>query len=112
MTYLDSARDEEVPIYIAQGIEDAFVSPRDGALAFNQLADPQDRLSDGEVDAIGRRRISFHPTERLTTETYFGEGDPAAIFSRQSASVWLVYFQSGHDMVYKATLRWFASDPR
>ena len=112
MTYLDSAKDEEVPIYIAQGIEDPFVSPSEGARAFNQLADPKDRLSDAEVDAIGRGRIALHPTVRITAETYFGEGDPAPVFARQSGAVWLVYFQAGHDMVYNATLRWFASDPR
>jgi len=26
--------------------------------------------------------------------------------------VWLVFFRADHEMVYQATLRWFASDPR
>ena len=111
-TYLDSARDQEVPVFIAQGIADSFVSRSEGAQVFNQLADPEDRLSGEQVDAFGQGRIPGHPSDSITTETYFGDGDPAPVFARQSGAVLLVYFQSGHDMVYKASLRWFASDPR
>ena len=44
-TYLESARDQAVPIFIAQGIRDQFVPPSVGAEVFNQLAHPDDRLS-------------------------------------------------------------------
>ena len=109
-TYLESARDQAVPIFIAQGIRDQFVPPSVGAEVFNQLADPDDRLSAEEVDLFGRGRVPDHLS--ITTETYFGDGDPAPVFARQSGRALLVYFQSSHEMVYNASARWFASDPR
>jgi pimeloyl-ACP methyl ester carboxylesterase len=113
MTHLDTAREQGVPIYIGQGIYDSFLSTRQGANAFNHLADPEDRLTTEQVDDIARRRrIPEDLAEQTSTETYFGEGDPTVLFARQSAAVWLVYFRADHEMVYQATLRWFASDPR
>ncbi len=109
-TYLESARDQAVPIFIAQGIRDQFVPPSVGAEVFNQLADPDDRLSAEEVDLFGRGRVPDHLS--ITTETYFGDGDPAPVFARQSGRALLVYFQSSHEMVYNASARWFASDPQ
>ncbi len=109
-TYLASARDHAVPIFIAQGIRDRYVPPSVGAEVFNQLADPDDRLSAEEVGLFGQGRVPDHLS--ITTETYFGDGDPAPVFARQSGRALLVYFQLGHDMVYNASARWFASDPR
>lgn len=111
-TYLDEAREEGVAVYIGQGIRDSLLSPRHGARAFNQLADPGDRFSDDEIDEIGRNSLPARLSGSTTTETYFDEGDPAPVFSRQSDDVRVVFFDAGHDMVYKATLRWFASDLR
>jgi len=112
MTYLDAARANGVPVFIGQGIYDSFLSPAQGATAFNQLADPEDRLTTEEVDEIGRRRLPEHLSGSITTETFFAEGDPEPVFARQSGAVWLVFFRADHEMVYQATLRWFASDPR
>jgi dipeptidyl aminopeptidase/acylaminoacyl peptidase len=111
MTHLDAAREHGVPVFIAQGISDSLLSPSQGARAFNQLADPADRLSAQEVDEIGRGSLPEHLAGSITTETYFGEGDPPPVFARRSGAVWLVFFQAGHDMVYGATARWFAGDP-
>ena len=110
VTYLESARDQAVPVFIAQGIRDQFVPPSVGAEVFNQLAHPDDRLSADEVDLFGRGRVPGHLS--ITAETYFGNGDPAPVFARQSGRALLVYFQSSHEMVYNASARWFASDPR
>ena len=43
ITYLDTARDHEVPVFIGQGIRDSFVSTREGARAFNQLANQDNK---------------------------------------------------------------------
>jgi poly(3-hydroxybutyrate) depolymerase len=112
MTYLDAAREQGVPVFIGQGIGDTLLRPSNSANAFNQLADPADRLSEEEVEAIGRRRIPDHLSGSITIDTYFGEGDPEPVFARQSGAVWFVLFQSGHEMVYAPALRWFATDPR
>ncbi len=112
VTYLDSARESGVPVFIAQGIRDSFVPPNAAADVFNLLADPEDRLSAAEVDVFGGGAVPGHLSDWAATVTHFGGGDPGPVFARQSASVLLVYFQAGHDMVYNATARWFASDPR
>ncbi|MEM9468069.1 MAG: alpha/beta fold hydrolase [Actinomycetota bacterium] len=111
ITYLDTARENEVPVFIAQGLQDPFVHPSTGADVFNPLADPKDRLTQAQIDSFGNRVVPPGLTDWGDTPTYFGAGDPAPVFARESASVLLVYFAAGHDMVYNATARWFASDP-
>ena len=112
ITYLDTAREEAVPVFIAQGIRDTLLWPSNGANAFNQLADPADRLSPEEVEQIGRRSLPENLVGSITTETFFVEGEPEPVFARQSGAVWFILFRSGHEMVYGPALRWFASDPR
>jgi pimeloyl-ACP methyl ester carboxylesterase len=112
LTYLDTALEQQVPVFIAQGIHDQLLSPSHGAGAFNQLADPGDRLSEEELAEFAAGRVPEALSESVSIETYFGEGDPAPVFARQSGSALLVFFDADHDMVYKPTLHWFASDPR
>jgi poly(3-hydroxybutyrate) depolymerase len=112
MTYLDAARENGVPVFIGQGIADWLLSPSHAVNAFNQLADPEDRLAAEDVEAIGRRRMPDHLSGSITTDTYFGEGDPAPVFARRSGKVWLILFEAGHEMAYAPALRWFAGDPR
>lgn len=97
---------------IAQGIRDPFVHSSGAAKVFNPLADPEDRLSTAEVDLFGQGVVPGHLSDWTATPTYFGAGDPAPVFARESGSVLLIYFSAGHDMVYNAAARWFASDPR
>lgn len=112
MTYLDEARDRGVPVFIGQGLADSLLPPSQPARAFNQLADPEDRLTEEEVESVGRRRLPEHLSGSITTETFFSDGDPQPVFARQSANVWIVLFQAGHEMVYAPALHWFAADPR
>ena len=111
ITHLDGAREERVAVFLAQGIADSLLSPSHTANAFNVLADPEDRLSESEVDEIAQGDLPDHLAGSITAETYFGQADPEPVFARRSGPVWLVYFNSGHDMAYKATLRWFVSNP-
>jgi pimeloyl-ACP methyl ester carboxylesterase len=111
LTYLDTAREEQVPVYIAQGIHDSLLSPFHGAGAFNQLAEPADQLGEDQLAAIAEGSIPDNLSGSISIETYFAEGDPAPVFARQSAAAWLVFFDADHDMVYGPTLRWFATDP-
>lgn len=112
ITHLDAAREEEVPVFVAQGIHDSILSPSHGAGAFNQLADPDDQFSDEQMETIGQGGVPDDISEPISTETYFDEGDPAPVLARQSGSVWLVLFDADHEMAYQPTLRWFADDPR
>jgi len=111
LTHLDTAREQAVPVFIGQGLHDSLVSPRHGARAFNQLADPEDQFAEEQVDQIAQGIVPAGLVEPISTETFFGEGDPAPVLARQSAAVWLVFFDADHEMVYQPTLRWFATDP-
>jgi pimeloyl-ACP methyl ester carboxylesterase len=112
VTHLDAAREAGVPVYIGQGIYDSLLWPSHGARAFNQLADPDGRLDDDQVARLEDGALPDALSGSVTTETYFGEGDPTPVFGRRSGDAWLVYFNSGHDMVYGATARWFAAIAR
>jgi len=111
VTYLGSAREHEVPVFVAQGIRDPYVHPSGAAKVFNLLADPDDRLNAGQVNLFGRGIVPGDVPSWSDTETFFGPGDPAPVYAQQSDSALLVYFSAGHDMAYNATARWFASDP-
>lgn len=110
-TYLEAARDNGVPVFIAQGARDWLVPPSHSANAFNVLADPDDRLTAEEVEAIGMRRMPEHLAGSSTGESFFVEGDPSPVLVRQSAQVWLVLFNATHEMAFAPALRWFATDP-
>lgn len=96
-THLDAARAAGVPAYIGHGVSDDVVPPAHAVRAFNQLADPSDRLPE-EADAEALRG--------LDAETYFADGEPQALFSRRSGGTTLVLFDGGHDMVYHPGLEW------
>lgn len=112
VTHLDAAREEQVPVFIAQGIHDSILWPSHGAGAFNQLADEADRFSDDQMAVIAEGGVPEDLSEPVSAETYFGDGDPTPVIARQSASALLVLFDADHDMAYQPTLRWFATDPR
>lgn len=111
MTYLEAARENGVPVFIGQGLADSLLPPSQPARAFNQLAHPDDRLTDSELESVGRRSLPDHLSGSVTSETYFVDGDPRPLFARQSNLVWFVLFDAGHEMAYKPALRWFASNP-
>lgn len=111
MTYMESIREHEIPVLIGQGIRDPFVMRNAAADVYNALAEPEDRLTDDDVDLLRRGRIPGEAAEAVTVETYFEDRDPDPVFARQSASVLMVYFSAAHDMVYGAAAEWFATDP-
>jgi pimeloyl-ACP methyl ester carboxylesterase len=112
VTYLNTAREEGVPVFMGHGLHDSLLSPSHSAVAFNQLADPADQLSPEHMDQIAQGILPEDLPEPISTESYFGDGDPAPVLARQSAAVWLVIFDADHEMVYQPTMRWFATDPR
>lgn len=111
-TYLDVLREHEVPVFVGQGINDPFVMRNAAAEVFNGLADPEDQLSEEDVDLLRGGRVPGDASEAVTIETHFEDRDPDPVFARASGSALLVYFRAGHDMVYGAAAEWFATDPR
>ncbi len=110
-TYLETARQHAVPIFIAQGIDDPWVHPSGAADVFNILADPADRFTSDQIAQFGNSAVPTDLPVWSGVETFFTPGDPSPVYARQSAAVRLVYFDAGHDMIYNAAARWFGSDP-
>jgi len=102
-------------VYLAHGIRDTLVRPDHAARAFNQLADPADRIGARSVRSIAAGVLPAHLRDRETA-TFFGEQDPPPLFSRRSAQSTLVLFAGEHDMVFHPGLEWMsrlaAADPR
>jgi len=111
VTYLHAAREQGVPVYIAQGINDPWVHPSGAAEVFNALADPGERLTSEQVARFGSGAVPSDVPVWSDVETYFGPGDPSPVYAQESGAVRLVYFDTGHEMIYNAAARWFASDP-
>ena len=105
-TYIAGARDAGVPIYLGQGLSDDRVPPHYAALAFNDLAEPAERLGAAAIGALSERRLPDDLQGSVETETYFGTADPTVFFARTSGPVSLVIFDGGHDMVYNPSLAW------
>jgi acetyl esterase/lipase len=103
-THIEGA--EGVPVYIGQGMSDTIVPPDYAFRAFNDLADPADRVGDDVLQAARERRLVSRLRGEVEAETYFGGPDPQVFFSRSSGPVTLVAFEGGHDMVYHPGLEW------
>lgn len=110
-TYVDTIRENDIPVFIGQGIWDPFVMRNAAADVYNGLADPADRLTADDVELLRRGRIPGDAEDAVTIETHFDDRDPDPVFARTSASVLMVYFAAQHDMVYGAAAEWFATDP-
>lgn len=102
-SHLDGARDAEVPIYIAAGVDDDVVPASDAVNSFNALAAEGDQLPPDVLDdptGAGEGTASF--------ETYFTDDEPDVLLATASGPVSLVLFDGGHEMVFHPALEWMA----
>lgn len=113
-SWLHAARRARVPVYIGHGLADDLVRPSAALRAFNQLADPADRLGRGSVATVDGNALPASVTGSNGVPTYFRAGDPDVLFAARSAAATVVLFEGEHDMVYHPGLEWMtrvASQP-
>ncbi|REK15694.1 MAG: alpha/beta fold hydrolase [Actinobacteria bacterium] len=110
MAHLDGARESGVPVLIGHGINDSLLSPAQSGWAFNHLANSSDQFSETQLEELAQGDVP-DVAEPLEGESFFGDGDPDPVLVRHSGPVVVVFFEAGHEMVYEASVRWFASDP-
>jgi acetyl esterase/lipase len=104
-TYIHNAKD--VPIFLAHGTIDVLVPPDHSIRAFNILADPQDTISQKEIDYLLKEQALPEGMRGITNrDKYFGTKDPRVLFMRESANVRLILFEGVHDMAYNPGLLW------
>jgi poly(3-hydroxybutyrate) depolymerase len=110
--HLDGAREAGIPVYIGHGLQDDIVRPHAPLLAFNQLADEEDRLPDEVIRTAYDNELPDELHGSVEAETYFGGADPDVVFARQSGPVTVVLFEGEHDMVYHPGLEWMVTAAR
>lgn len=103
--HLRAARRARVPVYIGHGIDDTLVRPDHALQAFNQLADPGDRVGRRALRRVAANRLPRRLRGR-EARSYFGRQDPKVLFSRQSRAATVVLFEGEHDMVFHPGLEW------
>lgn len=113
VTYLERARG--VAIDINHGIRDGRsngdpVPIRQSLIAFNLLAEPQDRLTEDEI-AYFTREFDVPPSLRSET-TDPSYGGLRILFRRQSGSTRITVFDGGHDKNTEAAFRWLNQQRR
>lgn len=111
-TYLPAARD--VPIDLNAGIRDGHegfgsVAIRHSLNAFNLLADPLDRFSAAEIEAMVRQALVPAPLTFTGTDPLYGAS--RVLLRRQSHHVRLTLFDGGHQRITEAGLAWLSALP-
>jgi dienelactone hydrolase len=106
--WLERARRAGVPVYLGHGLGDTLVPPGAALRAFNQLADPEDRIGRRSVARVDDNRLPGHLRGAVEAETHFGRQDPDVLFARRSGPATVVLFEGEHDMVFHPGLEWMA----
>lgn len=105
-THIGGAVEAGLPVYIGHGLSDSTVPPDYAIRAFDQLADPADRLGTDFANSVRMHVVPESVLGSAEAETYFQEGEPVVWFSRSSGPVTVVLFDGSHDMVYHPGLAW------
>lgn len=105
LTYLAEAR--HLALHINAGITDGHtgsVPVSHSLLAFNQVAAPEDRLTDEEIRFfVERAEVPAHLKQPIFDPSY-GEKQP--LFRRTSGNATVTIFRGGHELVPKAAIAW------
>lgn len=106
ISYLKNARTREVPVYIGTGIRDPLVPPSHALRAFNDLAEPGDRIPDETIAFIEERKKLPPRFPTPAQDPLYEDAGLRLLFERKSANVTLKIFDGKHDVIYNAGLVW------
>jgi pimeloyl-ACP methyl ester carboxylesterase len=109
--YLSNARGR-VPIYLGVGIWDHLVPPNHALRAFNDLASPNERISDIHLRELDRTRRVPEDIAFSGHRPLYEQAGTKVLFERSSLGSTVVIFQGGHDIIYNAGLAWLAEKRR
>ncbi len=109
--YLSKARGR-VPIYLGVGIWDHLVPPNHALRAFNDLAAPNERITDTQLKELDRTRRVPDDLVFAGRRPLYEQAGTKVLFERSSMGSTVVIFQGGHDVIYNAGLAWLAEKKR
>jgi poly(3-hydroxybutyrate) depolymerase len=105
LTYL--ARAKGLALHINAGVRDGHtgsVPISHSLLAFNAVADPQDRIGHEDIRRfVSEARVPDH-LRRSITDSSYGEKQP--LFRRTSGEVTVTIFDGGHELIPSAAIHW------
>lgn len=107
-SYLKNAYGKKVPVYIAAGINDNFVMPSHSIMAFNDLAEKEDRIALYDMEYIDKYRKIPDNLEASFQDSFFSDVDLPLLFERKSNTVTLKIFEGKHDIIFNAGLYWLS----
>lgn len=106
VTYLAKAKG--LVLHINAGIMDGHqgsVPISHSLLAFNEVADPKDRISGEDIRFfVEKVQVPPHLQENISDASY---GEKRPLFRRTSGNATVTIFQGGHELVPHAALSWF-----
>jgi len=110
-SWLSGARGK-VNVYLGVGIWDPLVPPRHALRAWNDLADPADRVADADIDHFDDKRRVPERLGAPPARPLYEAAKAKALFERTSGRATVVVFQGGHDVIYNAGLAWLTDKRR
>ncbi|MFP4415973.1 MAG: alpha/beta hydrolase family protein [Chitinivibrionales bacterium] len=111
-SYLKGARGRKVSVYISTGINDNFVPPSHSFQAFNDLAEPADRISQEDVQFIdGHHSLPDHMTGTFS-DSLFKDAGINLLWEKESGNVVIKVHDGKHEVIYNAGLLWLSKQHR
>ena len=107
-SYLENARHAGVEVLIATGVDDWFVPPRHALRAYNVLAEPEDRLTEAQIEAISADATIPDDFSGEFSNPLIEDAGKELLLAKESDDVVLWIFDGSHDVIYNAGLEWLS----
>ena len=105
LTYLENAKG--LVLHINAGITDGHtgsVPVSHSLLAFNKVAEPQDQISQKDIDFfVEKMQVPEHLQQTIIDSSY---GEKRPLFRRSSGNATITIFDGGHELIPTAAITW------
>ncbi len=110
--YLNNAKGKSVNVFIAVGINDPFVPPGHSILAYNDLADKSDQITQKDIDYIDNNHALPRHLSGIFHDELLSDAGLDLLYERSSSNVTLKIFKGSHDVIYNAGLVWLSKQKK
>ncbi len=103
-----NAKANNIPLYIATGLQDTLVPTSQSFKAFDALAAPEDQFGPAVYAEVDRHRLPASLLGENDGFSWFDSQDRPLLMSRTSGNVTLSVFTGTHESLYEPGLEWAA----